>query len=73
MTGGAVKASKRELARLQKNQRGVKVDATIADVPDAAKVIAKLEKRIKKAESQIKMLKAQNEKMWKFYMENGGE
>lgn len=73
MSGGAVKGSDRDVKRLLKNQRDIKVDATIQEIPDAAKVIQKLEKRVKKLEGELKMREKQFNLLWKWYKESGGK
>lgn len=70
--GGAVKGSDRDVKRLLKNQRDRKVDATMQEIPDAAKVIGKLEKRVKKLEGELKMRERQYDLLWAWYKRCGG-
>lgn len=76
-TGGAIRVSKKKgdavVKSLTRNQQRSRVDADLPEIPNASKVIEKLEKRIKKVEDELKMREAQLNKLWEWYMRSGGD
>lgn len=71
LPGGA--KGERAVKRLLKNQERVQIDADLPEIPNASKVIEKLEKRIKKVESEVALMRVAYEKLQKFYVEKGGD
>lgn len=71
LPGGA--KGERAVKRLLKNQERVQIDTDLPEIPNASKVIEKLEKRIEKVEDELKMREAQWNKLWEWYMRSGGE
>lgn len=65
----AVKATKRQVDRLLKNQKNAQIDADLPEIPHAAKVIAEMEKRIKALEGEVALMRVAYEKLQKFYVE----
>jgi len=66
------KKGERAIKQLLKQQTRAQIDATMPEIPDAAKVIEKLQKRVKKLEDGLKMRENQFNLLWKWYKESGG-
>lgn len=60
------KKGKRTLEKLIKPAQDRKIEEE-TDIPGAAEMIRKLEKQITKLSKRVKMLEAQNEKLWADY------
>lgn len=69
LPGGA--KGERAAKRLLKNQERARIDADMPEIPNASKVIEKLEKRIKKLEDELRMREAQWNKLWEWYNTSG--
>jgi len=63
----------RAVKQLLKQQTRAQIDATMPEIPDAYKVIERLEKRVKKLEDELKMREKQLNLLWKWYKESGGK
>lgn len=63
---------KRELQKLLKPARDREVDESIAEIPNAAEVIAGLQKQIDTLKKQVKYLQKRTDKLWKAHIETGG-
>ena len=63
---------KRDLEKLLQPARDRKVDESIAEIPNAAEVIAGLQKQIDRLKKQVKYLEKRTDKLWKAHIETGG-